>query len=227
MNLLSIDQLEALQRIDSPTVANAIEFFKVRDPTSGYACMDLKCQFPQLPAMVGYAVTCTADSTSPAPKQKNVRDELFEAIQAAPKPAIVVIKDIGPHRLRSCHAGDVVSSIFYKLGAVGLVTDGGVRDLTGIHERVPAFQVFAAGQVVSHGLPVFLEIGVTVSVCGLTVRPGDLLHGDANGLVSVPADIAAQVAAQAQKVWNRESGIVTYLSQTDFSLEELKRRLAG
>ena len=227
MNPLSVEQLEAMRRIDSPTVANAIEFFKVRDPTSGYASMELHCRFPQLPSMVGYAVTCTADSTTPAPKQKSVRDDLFEAIHAAPKPAIVVIKDVGPNRLRSCHAGDVLSSIFFKLGAVGLVTDGGVRDLAGIHERVPDFQVFSAGQVVSHGLPVFLEIGVTVSVFGLTVRPGDLLHGDANGLVSIPADIADQVAAQAQKVWDRESGIVAYLNDPNFSLGELGKRLAG
>jgi 4-hydroxy-4-methyl-2-oxoglutarate aldolase len=222
---LSLQQLEALARIDSPTVSNAIEFFKVRDPTAGYASMELHCQYPQLPAMVGYAVTCTADSTSPAPKQPNAREKLLEAIAAAHKPAVVVIKDIGPQRLRSCHVGDVLSSIFKKLGAIGLVTDGGVRDLAGIAERAPGFQVFAAGQVVSHGVPVFTEVGVTVNICGLTVRPGDLLHGDANGLLAIPLDIADQVAAQAQKVWERESGIVNFLSSKDFSLEELHKRL--
>ncbi len=126
--------IEALSRIDSPTVANAIEFFEVRDPTTGFASMELKCQYPDLKPMVGYAVTCTVDSTTPLPRGSNVRHELFKAIQAAPKPVAVVLQDIGPQRLRSCHAGDVLSTTFQNLGAVGLVTDGGVRDIAGILE---------------------------------------------------------------------------------------------
>jgi 4-hydroxy-4-methyl-2-oxoglutarate aldolase len=214
--------IEALSRIDSPTVANAIEFFEVRDPTTGFASMELKCQYPDLKPMVGYAVTCTVDSTTPLPRGNNVRHELFKAIQAAPKPVAVVLQDIGPQRLRSCHAGDVLSTTFQNLGAVGLVTDGGVRDIAGIAERAPGFQVFAPGTVVAHGVPRFVEIGVTVNICGMTVRPGDLLHGDANGLLVVPSEIADKIAKQAHQVWEREGKIVNYVKSDDFTLEGLK-----
>jgi 4-hydroxy-4-methyl-2-oxoglutarate aldolase len=214
--------IEALSKIDSPTVANAIEFFEVRDPTTGFASMELKCQYPDLKPMVGYAVTCTVDSTTPLPRGNNVRYAVFEAIQVAPKPVAVVLQDIGPQRLRSCHAGDVLSTTFQNLGAVGLVTDGGVRDIDGIAERAPGFQVFAPGTVVAHGVPRFVEIGVTVNICGMTIQPGDLLHGDANGLLVVPAEIADKIANQAHQVWERESKIVNYVKSDDFTLEGLK-----
>jgi len=223
--LLSLEELKALSEIDSPTVSNAIEAFNVRDPTGGYASMELRCLYPDLGAMVGYAITCTADSTSPAPRRPTKESELLEAVQAAPKPAIVVIKDIGPNRLRSCHAGDVLCSIFQRLGVIGLVTDGGIRDLSGIRQRVPGFHVFASGLVVSHGIPTFLEIGITVSICGLTIRPGDLLHGDENGLLVIPAEIAGRVAAQAKLVWEKEHNLLDFVRSDAFSLEELKSRM--
>jgi len=222
---LSLEELKALSEIDSPTVSNAIEAFNVRDPTGGYASMELRCLYPDLGAMVGYAITCTADSTSPAPRRPTKESELLEAVQAAPKPAIVVIKDIGPNRLRSCHAGDVLCSIFQRLGVIGLVTDGGIRDLSGIRQRVPGFHVFASGLVVSHGIPTFLEIGITVSICGLTIRPGDLLHGDENGLLVIPAEIAGRVAAQAKLVWEKEHNLLDFVRSDAFSLEELKSRM--
>jgi regulator of RNase E activity RraA len=225
LDLLSPEQLKKLSYVDSPTVSNAIEAFKVRNATDGYASMELACQFKDLGVMVGYAVTCTADSTSPTSGRVNRRLELLEAIEASPKPAIVVIKDVGPNRQRSCHAGDVLSTLFQRLGAIGLVTDGGVRDLAGIRERVPGFHVFSAGVVVSHGIPTFVEVGMTVSICGLTIRPGDLLHGDENGLLVIPPDIAGRVADQAQQVMQRESGLIEFMRGPDFSLAAWEKRV--
>ena len=222
MSHLSPKEIEALARVDSAAVSNAVESFKLRDPTSGYASMELRCQFPSLKPMVGYALTVTADSTSPLPKRENKEMELFEAVRNAPKPVVVVIKDVGPQRLRSCHAGDNLCSIFQRLGAVGLVTDGGVRDIAGIETRAEGFQVFASGLVVSHGVPTFLEIGSTVSVCGLTIQPGDLLHGDANGLLAVPDKIASQVASQAQSILAKERTLTEFINGDSFSLRGLE-----
>lgn len=222
--MLSSEQLESLRRIDSPTIANAIEAFKLRDPTVGYASMELRCMFPDLPPVVGYAVTCTADSVTPGVNLPSEDEALDKAIRDAPKPAIVVIQDIGPNRLRSCHAGDVMASLCQSLGAVALVTDGGVRDLKGVRERVPSFQIFAAGEVVAHGIPRIVAVGVTVSIFGMTVLPGDLLHGDANGLTSVPLSIADKVPEEAERVWQREREIVAYLQGPHFTLEGMFER---
>ncbi len=61
---LSYEQLSALRRIDSPTISNAIETFQVRPRVAGYVGYDIRCLFPELPPSVGYAVTCTVDSTT-------------------------------------------------------------------------------------------------------------------------------------------------------------------
>jgi 4-hydroxy-4-methyl-2-oxoglutarate aldolase len=218
---LSLGQIQALQRIDSPTIANAIEAFEVRDPTEGYASLELRCLFPDLATVVGFAVTCTADSISPDKNRPDQSEALYQAIRAAPKPAVVVIKDVGSDRLRGCHAGDVMCTLFQTLGAVALVTDGGVRDLRGIRQRAPGFQLFAAGTVVAHGVPTIVEVGKPVPICGLTIQPGDLLHGDLNGLVSIPLAIADRVAAQAEKVWASEREIVEFIKSSAFTLEAL------
>src|SRR5205823_15066302 len=116
---LSHEQLSALRRIDSPTISNAIETFKVRPRISGYVCYDIRCIFPELPPTVGYAVTCTVDSTTEG-RQGIGFQSLYELLTKAPKPAIVVMQDVGPDRLHSCHAGEIMSTTMMRLGAVGI-----------------------------------------------------------------------------------------------------------
>ncbi len=223
--MLAPEQLEALRKIDSPTIANAIEAFDVRDRTDGYASLELRCLFPDLPPIIGYAMTCTVDSTSPGKRPPTALHDLFAAVQAGPKPSVIVMQNIGPDRLRSCHAGDVLSTIFQTLAAVALITDGGVRDLAGVRQRAPNFQLFAPGVVVAHGTSAVIEIGMTVTICGLTIKPGDLLHGDANGVVSIPHAVADRIAAQAEKVWANERDLVDYIKSPGLTLRELKVRM--
>lgn len=219
------DALETLRRYDSATIANAIEKFGVRDPTEGYSSYELRCMFPELPPMVGYAVTCTDDSTTPYREGRKSRDrEFYEAIRDSPKPVIVVVKNVGPDRLRSNHVGDVMAATFLRLGVVGAITDGGVRDLAGMRLRAPGFQVFAPGSVVSHGVPTVVEVGLTVTVCGLTISPGDLLHGDSNGVVSIPPSVVDRLPEEAEKIVRSEEERIAFITGDDFSLEEFFRR---
>ena len=217
--------IESLRGIDSPTVSNAIEKFKVRNQTEGYSSAELICRFPHLPPMVGYAVTCVVDTTSPEPAGPNRLTDLYDAVAAAPKPAVVVMQNSGPSRIRSCMVGDMVCTSLSKLGVAGLVTDGGVRDLTGIRNRAPGFQVFSAGVVVSHGLPIYLSVNDPVSICGLAIQPGDLLHGDESGLVSVPLSVLDSILEQAKAVLKKESEFIDFLNRGPFSLEDLKYRI--
>ena len=186
--------------------------------------MDLKCQFPNQKPMVGYAVTCTADTTTAGYNKPMRLDVLLDIINAAPKPAVLVIKFAGPDRKKSCVAGDMFCTALEKLGVTGLVTDMGNRDIRQIHERAPEFQVFCPGAVVSHGRGYFIDFNVSVSVCGMTISPGDLLHGDDSGLVSVPIDIAESVAERAASIRQAEADYFDFLEH-NFSYEELKKRL--
>lgn len=219
--------LEALGKFDSPTISNAVEHFRVRDAVTGYANLELRCQFPDRKPMLGYAITCTADTSTPGDRRPNGLSKVWDAIEAAPQPAVLVIQHVGPDRLRSCFVGDMFCTALQKYGVAGVVTDGAIRDRSGIQRRTQDFQVFSAGLVVSHGYSAFLDFNVAVSVCGLTIAPGDLLHGDESGLLSIPIEIADRVAAQAQAVQEAERQYFEFLDGEAFNFAGLRQRMGG
>ncbi len=221
MPKLTPEELEALRRIDSPTVSNAIEHFAVRRRVEGFASCEIRCAFPELGTMVGYAVTCTADSTSEERRTERGLWRLWEALEAAEKPAVLVIKDIGPERLRSCHMGEVMATTARALGAIGCVTDGGLRDANEVR-ALGGFQYFCPGFVVSHGNPVICEVNVPVSFCGLRVEPGDLLHGDVNGLLVIPSGIAHLVADRAAQVREAERRVLDQVREPGLTVAKLR-----
>ncbi len=224
--VLTPDQLAELRSMDSPTVANAIEAFKVRDDTQGFLGMDVPCHTPEFGVMVGYAVTATADSMTPGrARDRKSLVKLFEAVAAAPKPCVLVIKEVGPKQTHSCFLGDVIATITKRLGAIGIVTDGGVRDLAGV--KPLGYHVFAAGFVVAHGTFNIEDVGIPAEISGITVRPGDLIHGDASGLVTIPLEIADRVYAECLKVRDRETALRDFATSRDFSLDALRQRLLG
>jgi regulator of RNase E activity RraA len=221
---LPIELLDRLRSFDTATISNAIEHFKLRDRTTGYINNETRCQFPDIQPMVGYAITCTGDTSCPNDSRPSNIDKLVEVIDAAPNPSVIVMQHTGHDRSRSCFIGDIFSSVTSKLGSVGFVTDANVRDLPGIAKRTPEYQVFSAGTVASHGWAVFFDFNIEVTVAGLTIAPGDLLHGDGNGLISVPIDSAAAIADQAAEVIEVEKEMFAFLSSDDFTIDELKKR---
>jgi len=221
--VVSQEILEALRKIDTPTICNAIEPLNIRPYTQGFMGMDIRCLFPEMGVMVGYAVTATIDSLTPARvHHRDRRWELFQAIQRSPKPVVLVVKDISPRRSHSCHFGDGLATITQRLGAIGLVTDGGVRDIDGV--RALGFHYFAAGLVPAHGNFGFVEVNVPVVVSEVEVKPGDLVHGDVNGVTVFPPEVAQRVVQEAHKVVAREKERAEFAKSPQFTLEELRRR---
>jgi regulator of RNase E activity RraA len=195
---LTPQQLAELRAIDSPTIANAIEYFTIRPRVAGYCGSNVRCLTPDAGFMLGYAVTCKGDSTT-EDKDRREHTELYRAIAAVqPLPAIVVIGDDGdPTKIHlSCHAGEMMATTMKRVGAVGLVTNGGLRDIREIN-ALGGFHYFGRGLVVAHGRPCIYDVGATVNIDGMEVHAGDLLHGDENGVTVIPAEIADQVAAKA------------------------------
>lgn len=219
-------QIQELKAIDTPTVCNAIEKFKVRGRVQGFMGMDIRCLLPELGTMVGYAVTVTVDSTTEgAPLDTQAWFNWMKAMEASPKPVVVVFKDIGPFPRKSAHLGEVMATIAARLGVVGVVTDGGLRDI--VEVRQVGLQCFAKGLVASHGNPRLIEVGVPVTVDGVRIEPGDLLHGDANGVTAIPREIAGQVAQAAAEIRAEEAGLMAYIRSPEFKVEEyFKRRFS-
>jgi 4-hydroxy-4-methyl-2-oxoglutarate aldolase len=147
--------------------------------------------------------------------------DLYRLVEAAPKPAVVVLQEIGGHGDYAAHCGEVMATFFTRLGAIGLVSDCGVRDLPEV--RRLGFHYFARGSVASHGHFRIVRAGVPVQVLGMPVMPGDLLHGDENGLISVPAGVEAERAKCVENVRSREAKIMEFVRGKDFTLDGFRQ----
>lgn len=220
---LSESLLKQLSAIDTPTLSNAIEQLGVRNPVTGFSDRSLRCLFPELGTMCGYAVTAEADTTSPDPPSRNLYAELFEAVAAAPKPAVIVLREAGAHPELSAHCGEVMATTFGRLGGIGLISDSAVRDI--VEVRQMGFHYFAPGAVASHGHFTIVRVGGPVTVCGLTIAPGDLLHGDVNGLIKVPREGVERLPDLADKVRETEQKFLEYVKSDAFRIEEIRKHL--
>jgi len=220
---LTSKQYDELKSIDTPTVCNAIEKFKARGRVEGFMGMDIRCLLPELGTMLGYAVTVTVDSTTEgAALDSRAWFNWMKAMEASPKPVVVVFKDIGPFPRKSAHLGEVMATLAARLGVVGVVTDGGLRDI--VEVKQVGLQCFAKGLVPAHGNPRLIDVGVPVCIDGVMVNPGDLLHGDANGVTAIPRDIADQVYQAALQVRAEEAEVMGYIKSPQFTVEEFFKR---
>ncbi|BCX02259.1 MAG: acyltransferase [Candidatus Roseilinea sp.] len=215
---LSSDHLAMLARADSPTVANVIELFDVRPRVAGYTHATLKALYPELPPAVGYAVTATFRSAYP-PSSQDAYGGMLQLIadaQAIPAPRIVVFQDLDEPPAAATY-GEVMVTTFRAFGFVGLITSGAARDIEQV--RALRFPCWASGVIVSHGYNHILAGNVPVTVGGLQVNPGDLLHADANGIVSIPSTIAVGVAELCEPFMRAESIVLDYLRKPNPTLE--------
>jgi regulator of RNase E activity RraA len=185
--------LAALRCFDTPTICNVLELFPGMIRTDGYTDARIAACFPKLPPMVGYAVTATFRSGA-KPRCGEAYaglEEQVRRLEANPGPKVVVFQDLDDPA-KSATFGEVMCTTYQAFGCVGLVTSGAGRDL----DQVEAlnFPCFTNGTIASHGYCQIVQIDVPVRVGGLWINPGDLLHGDRNGLCVIPHDRAAAVA---------------------------------
>ena len=214
---------EYLKTVDSPTLCNAIELLQVQPPEAGFTPRQVRCWFPELGRLCGYAVTAQVETLTRmhATKERLFLD-LFQAVEDSPKPAVVAFQEIGAHGEYAAHCGEVMATAFIRLGAVGLVTDGGVRDVPEV--RALRFQYFARGTVVSHANFKIVRVGVPIQILGLELQPGDLLHGDENGLMKIPQAAVAGLERAVEQVRARERRLMEFMRGPDFSVEKLQGR---
>lgn len=220
-SVLSETELKELQKFDAPTISNAIEPFNIRSRDKGFMSPEVKCIFPEFPPLVGYAVTAKIRATQQTGKPTNYisRKDWWEFIRTIPKPRVVVIQDLDEPKAIGSYWGEVNANVHKALGCVGVVTDGGVRDLPPVREL--GFHFFAGAVIVSHAYVNLVEIGTPVVVGGLSVKPGDLLFGDMHGVINIPHEISKDVAESARKIMEWERPIIEYCKSPNFTIEGL------
>jgi regulator of RNase E activity RraA len=207
---VSSQVVEQLRRFDTPTICNVIELFDYRPRTAGYMDARIKACFPKLPPMVGYASTATFRSAAP-PRSGNVYAGIGDQVASfaeLPGPAVVVFQDLD-NPVAAATFGEVMCTTYQAFGAAGLITSGTARDL----EQVAAlkFPCFSDGMTCAHGYCQIVHLNTPVHVGGVVVHPGDLLHGDCNGVTSIPIDIAAAVAGACLEYMAAETVVLDYL----------------
>jgi len=221
---LSPKLLEKLLSVDSPTISNAIERFKVRPRREGFMGPEIVCRFPDLGRVVGFATTCTIveydEHFQPAPAE---RFKWLESIALSPKPAVCVVKDTCHRKGWYSHWGEIVGTQVQVLGASAIITDGAVRDLEALHAM--GMKVWSEYVVVSHG---HIDVGladIPIEVGGLVVHPGDLLHADCNGVVSIPIEVLKDLPGAIDAVLESEQVTIKHMREKGYDLEAHRKQI--
>ncbi len=214
--------LAFLKGVDSPTIANAIEPFKVRDRTEGFIGGEVRALFPEMPPMVGAALTVTMTNAPGTIAERESYWRMYEALSQMPAPSVLVVQDVSGAPSRCALSGEVMATRAMRLGSVGMVTDGGLRDVDEV--RRLGFGYFARYVVVSHGNFGVVDVGEPVTLDGQEVRTGDILHGDANGIVIVPRQVLDGLPEAVQEVRSRERANMDFINSAEYSIAAERAR---
>lgn len=207
---VSSETLAKLAEFDTPTICNIIELFDVRHRNRGYMDQRIQCNFPELPPMVGFATTASFRSDAPpvgGDAYGSIEKQL-EQFEQLPGPPVVVFQDLDDPPVAAVF-GEVMCSTYKAFGSAGLVTSGAGRDLDQV--RALKYPVFTGSTIAAHAYCHILHVGLPVRLGGLTICQGDLLHGDANGVTTIPVDVAAETADIGDEFVAAERIILEYV----------------
>ncbi|NDG56170.1 MAG: RraA family protein [Betaproteobacteria bacterium] len=220
--------LKLLQGFDTPTICNALEIVAPERRLFGYTVESLLCIYPELPPMVGFARTCTIRSAEPSQRdpvsERDVRVNWYRYVdEGGPKPSVVVMQDLDGQRAGfGSFWGEVNSHVHRGLGSLGVITNGCIRD---VPMNASGFQMLAGSVKPSHAHVHVVEMGGAVSVCGMSVRSGDLIHADLHGAVVIPQHVAGQIAKAVKLLSQREAVIIGASKRKGFNWQVLRDAL--
>jgi regulator of RNase E activity RraA len=215
--MMSPELLTLLRRVDTPTVCTAIEVVEGRRGFDRFTRGTMIATAPSAPAVVGYAVTAQIAALAPPREDPAVirerRMAYYKAMHDAPKPSVAVIEDLDfPHCI-GAYWGEVNTTIHKAFGLSGALTNGVVRDLGDLPEGFP---VIAGSVGPSHGFVHVRSLGEPVTIFGLKVGQGDLVHADRHGAVVVPPAIIPHLGAAIAKLQATEKLILEPARQPGF-----------
>jgi regulator of RNase E activity RraA len=222
------DLFTSLRGLDTPTVCNALEVVAPDRRGSGFTVEPFFCPRPELGSIVGFARTATIRSMQPSlasgAEQTATRLDYYDHIGSGPGPTITVIEDLDAVPGYGAWWGEVNTNLHQGLGSLGVITNGSIRDLD---DCAPGFQMLAGMAGPSHAWVRVEQFGCPVTVHGMTVEPGDLIHADRHGAVVIPIDVAEQVHQAAADIAAQEQVLIEASRQPGFSSAVIRDLLAG
>ncbi|MDP6785683.1 MAG: hypothetical protein QGI13_01005 [Rhodospirillales bacterium] len=224
--------LKELENFDTPSITNVVATYPDNPLCLGlynpwtenwYTDTTIRCMYPELGRRVGYAVTCVYGLPDPAFKRLTLED-VIDAVDASPKPVVLVLEQKFPPEIQNKVglSGGVMTTSFKAVGCVGVVSNGPSRDLDEI--RPMKVQYLLSGVTPGHGTMSVHAINVPVSVAGMDVAPGEIVHMDENGACKFPADKLAQVAANVKAMAKQEGALMARIAKAKSAREVRKIR---
>lgn len=217
--------LDKLKKFDTPTICNIIEIFDVRPRHTGYMDARIVAAFPEMPPLVSFAATATFRASAPprAGDAYSSIDKQVERFAELSGHAVVVFQDVDSPSVAATF-GEIMCTTYHAFGAQGLITSGTGRDLDQV--RKIGFPVFTNGACCSHGYVHIPQIHIPVHVGGIAIFPDDLLHGDCNGVTTIPKEIAAEIADVGDAYIAAEMLIIDAMRSAPGNLKLLRERQA-
>jgi regulator of RNase E activity RraA len=222
------ETLSLLRRVDTPTVCNAIEVAQGKRGFNAFTRGTMMCSDPEGPPVVGYAVTARIAALAPPTEAPEIirarRMDYYRRMAQAPRPSVAVVEDTDfPHCI-GAYWGEVNTTVHKGFGMSGALTNGVMRDLG---DMAPGFPVVAGSIGPSHGFVHVTALDLPVTVFGLTVRPGDLVHADRHGAVVVPPEVIGALPAAIARMQDTERLVLDPARQPGFDFARFEAAWAA
>jgi regulator of RNase E activity RraA len=226
--------LSALKDYDTPSITNVLATYPSNPLCLGlynpwsenwYTDQTIRCMYPELGRTVGYAVTCVYGLPDPGFNRLTFMD-VIDALDASPKPTILVLQQKFPPAIagKVGLSGGNMTSAMKAVGCVGVISNGPSRDIDEI--RPMKFQYMLTGVTAGHGAQAVYAVNVPVSVGGMDVAPGEIIHMDQDGAVKFPADKLEAILTNVKALQKEEADRMGRLQKAT-SAAEVRAIYAG
>jgi len=220
--------LDLLKQVDTPTVCNAIEVAQGKRGFDAFTRGTMLCSAPDEPAIVGYARTARIAAVAPPTESLEVikarRMDYYRHMAEGPRPGVAVVEDLDfPHAI-GAYWGEINTTVHKGFGLSGALTNGVMRDLGDLPKGFP---VVAGSIGPSHGFVHVREIGTPVTIFGLKIADGDLVHADRHGALVIPPDVIPKLEGAIRKLLDTERLVLDPARKEGFDFEAFEAAWAA
>ena len=223
---LASELVRKLRSVDTPTICNALEIAMGGRTAQGFTYGSIGAAPQPLPAIVGFARTARIRASAPSQRSpqdvRRMRLDYYRYVAGgnAEVPIIVVMQDADERPGIGSFWGEVNSVVHEGLGVAGVLTNGSVRDLGDLS---PSFPILAGSVGPSHAHVHVEDIGTPVTVFGLEVVHGDLIHADRHGAVLIALEYLDALPACIDLVQRKEAPLLAAARSGSFNLAMLEQ----
>lgn len=212
--------LSLLQSVDTPTVCNAIEVAQGKRGFNMFTRGTMLASHPTAGAMVGYARTAKIAAIEPPTEAPEVirdrRMNYYRHMSEGTRPALAVVEDVDFPHCVGAYWGEINTTVHKGFGLSGALTNGVMRDLGDLPDGFP---VVAGSIGPSHAFVHVREIGTPVTIFGMTVQDGDLVHADRHGALVIPPDVIDGLEEAIRKLLETERLVLDPAREDGFDFE--------